>query len=106
MLRAAIMHQTAGVAQDVPGYALTSDAWSCLSYQQRNARDASLRCHCSTRALRADSQHIMQAEDAQGASSTTNGADAQALADLEAERSWISQEIRSLLQENQECVAL
>ena len=48
----------------------------------------------------------MQVEDAQGASSTTNGADAQALADLEAERSWISQEIRSLLQENQECVAL
>ena len=47
----------------------------------------------------------MQGDVGQGASELTGKAHAQALADLEAERSWITQEIQTLLQENAEYVA-
>lgn len=46
----------------------------------------------------------MQGDAAQDASGQEAGAHAQALADLESERSWITQEIQTLLQENAEYV--
>lgn len=47
----------------------------------------------------------MQGDPSQGASDLAAEANAQALIDLEAERSWITQEIQTLLQENAEYVA-
>ena len=48
---------------------------------------------------------VLQGSAGQGASEVTAEAHAQALADLEAERSWITQEIQTLLQENAEYIA-